>query len=391
MKSMRMHFRRIALWLMLACSAWGFAFSQTQSPPASSAKPAEPGTLIAEGFLQLEGPALVYSEVRPGPGILRAGLLSDYHAPLRGTAFDTPVFFLGSNGEASEGSGSMSPPGNNQRPACLVLAGSHANEIAGVLAAYWLIEHCRTEGAGLIVLPRANTSAATHSAQDAHKPRLIALGQRTVRYGYRLSNPQHETMPDPLQYLPPRAAPALAPLAGREMRNLNRQFPGTDQGSMTAQTAFAVMQLLRREHSAVAFDLHEAGSASSLAWSIITRPEYMDDAALAALELGETAHTIFHLESSRDEFAGYSHWEWGTEGIRAYLIETFNPAQPGDDPSVDQLHHPVSPLARRVFVHLKAIQAILSAIGEQDGGAVPRIQGLPQTILEVQSWLEGTI
>lgn len=384
-----MRIKRFALSLIFACIAGGFAFSQTQSPPASSAASAPSGHFESDDFLGLEGPGLVYSEVQPGPGVLRAWLLSDYHAPLRGTAFDTPVFFLGGNDAVREKS-SRESPASRAGPACLVLAGSHANEIAGVLAAYWLIEHCHVEGAKLVVLPRGNTSAATHSAQNAQKPRVIMLGDAAVRYGFRLSNPRHETVPDPLQFIPPRAAPALAPLAGREMRNLNRQFPGSEHGSMTAQTAFAIMQLLSQENITVAFDLHEAGSASSLAWSIITRPEYMDDAALAALELEETAGTTFHLESSREAFAGYSHWEWGMEGIRAYLIETFNPAQPNDDPSVDQLHHPVSPLARRVFVHLKAVQAILSAIEDQGAGTVPHMKGLPQTIEEVQAWLEGS-
>ena len=33
-------------------------------------------------------------EVRPGPGVTAQKWLSDYHPPLKGTNFDTPIFFL---------------------------------------------------------------------------------------------------------------------------------------------------------------------------------------------------------------------------------------------------------------------------------------------------------
>ncbi len=347
---MRLSRRRIIFWVALGCLVRGLMASQP------------------------EGPLSMLPELRPGFSSARTALLSEYHPPLKGTPFDTPVFFLG----------------EDEGPSCLVLAGSHANEIAGVLAACWLIERASVHGGRLIILPRSNASGATWSVSDPDHPRLLVLGSRVIPYGYRLSNPRHESVPDPPAFLPPRAPAGLKPLPGREMRNLNRQFPGSSHGSMTAQTAYAIMQLLLKEGVDVAFDLHEAGAVSSLAWSLITKPEYMDNAALAALELEETTGTSFHLEHSREEFAGYSHWEWGMEGIRAFLIETFNPAQPDDNPAVDQVYHPVAPLARRVFVHLRALQALLNAIGDQGGCSVfLRIEGLPRSASEVQEWLEG--
>ncbi|MDH7484630.1 MAG: hypothetical protein QHH01_08385, partial [Spirochaetales bacterium] len=102
------------------------------------------------------GPDLVWSETRPGPGVCSVRLLSDYEPSLLHTPFDAPVFVLCASKDGCVASNAYRP----DSPIVAVLAGAHANEPAGVLAAYWLIERCRVEGGTFIVLPRANIPAA---------------------------------------------------------------------------------------------------------------------------------------------------------------------------------------------------------------------------------------
>jgi len=336
------------------------------------------------------GVAFVMSEVKAGKGVEKILSLSDFSSLLKGTAFDTPVFFLGDSpglltknapeGFISEKAAEKRQESSSKDYTVAVIAGAHANEIAGILASYWIIEHCRVSGGTLIVVPRANASAATWSISNAAAPIL--------HYGARLSNPVHENGPDPDFFIPADALESFPSLPGQEVRNLNRQYPGDPTGNYTSQTAYAITQLLVQNHVRTALDLHEASPGSSLAWSIITRPEYLDVAALAVLQIEEETGKSFHLESSREEFAGYSHWEWGKLGIKAFLVETLNPAQPIDDPTVDQICNDKAPLAERVYIHLCTVKALVASAYEELGNLVAlNIEGLPSSKEEVQKWL----
>jgi succinylglutamate desuccinylase len=257
--------------------------------------------------------------------------------------------------------------------ALFVCAGTHENEIAGILAAYWLIEKSRVHGAKLFVMPRANAAGAAWSSQNSQSPRILQAipgVSRTFRYGARLSNLACETVSDPPLFLPPAAPAGFPALAGQEMRNLNREYPGSTDSSMTARLAFAIISLLKAENISIAINLHEASAGSNLAYSIVTRAEFLDEAVLAVLDLEETTGKSFRLEESKPEFAGYSHWEWGKLGIHAFLVETFNPAQPSDDPAVDQFNNAKSPLAERVYAHLWAVQALMANAGVSLGISV---------------------
>ena len=340
------------------------------------------------------GVSLVSSEVRPGAGVTEVRSLSDFVPALAGTPFDAPVYLLSAapgGANASGASGASGVLNASSAPfTAAIVAGEHANEIAGVLAAYWIIERCSVAHGRLAIVPRANASGATWSLSGVQAPRRIELDGRAIRYGTRLSNPLQETEPDPERFIPPLATGTFQPLAGQEARNLNREYPGTLDGMRTAQTAYAITAMLRAESAQIALDLHEASIGSALTWSIITKKEYLEAAALAALDIEDATGVTFHLEDSRDEFAGYSHWEWGKMGVEAFLVETPNPAQPKDDPSVDQLHNAKAPLALRVYVHLRAAKALLenaSAMLGADDALM--IEGFPSSIEEVSQWLEG--
>ena len=299
--------------------------------------------------------------------------LSDYEPSIAGTVYDTPVVMLGSD---------------NVTNICFIVAGTHGNEIAGILAGYWIAENCTVENGRLIILPRVNASGILRIEDKEIAQRTIALAGREFHYGSRLTDWRFEVAADPLYFVPPQAPVGFAPRAGKEARNINRNYPGSQTGSMTSRVAFAVTKLLLEVQPVLAIDLHEASPKSSLAWSIITRKEFLDEAAMAVLDVEDQTGMSFHLEDSREEFSGYSHWEWGKLGIHAFLVETLNPAQPDDNPAIDQLSNTISPLALRVFVHLKAVENLIASRNlTLDDSETIHVSGFPISIDEVSAWL----
>jgi len=128
--------------------------------------------------------------------------------------------------------------------------------------------------------------------------------------------------------------------------------------------AFAVLQLLQKEGADVAFDLHEAGPDSRLAWMVVANPRSVDIAATAILSL-DAAGIPMKLEPSSESFRGLSHREWGdATKAQAFLFETPNPGQGDQGKGADLVTDPKFPLARRVGVHLATLLAILDAYNE---------------------------
>ena len=310
------------------------------------------------------------AEQRPSPAVSRIDALSDYLPALSGTAMDSPLFFIEPENL---------PPGS---PSILILGGTHGDELAGVIAASLFIAFGRPVSARLIVLPRANASAATWPDPDRPGPPSVTIagasGKRSFRYGSRFTALDDEGRPDPLVFYPSGAG-VDSGLAGRETRNLNRNYPGDPMGSPTAQVAAAIFALIGAEGVRVAFDLHEAGPSSGLAWDIIAHPKNIKYAALAILD-GEDRGVRMVLDQSREEHRGLSHREWGERTKAAvYLIETLNPGQvAGGLPDLDQLGNSKAPLWKRVGIQVETILAILGAHSEVDepaGWAL--IEGMP--------------
>lgn len=301
--------------------------------------------------------------------------LSEYDEMLDGTAFDTPIIIIGAE---------------NAGKSCFIGAGVHGNEIAGILAAYWIGEKCSVSQGKLVVMPRINASGMVRADDAEIAQRVMKVAGRVFHYGSRLTDWRVETIPDPAAFVPPEAPAHFTPLAGKEARNINRNYPGSESGSMTSRVAGAITRLLLELQPCLAIDLHEASPTSKLAWSMITRKAYLDEAALAVLDVEEQTGVSFHLEDSRDEFSGYSHWEWGKLGIHAFLVETLNPAQPDDNPEVDQLNNSTAPLALRVFVHLKAVENLILSMNLtlSDTESI-LVSGFPAAISEVSDWLQG--
>lgn len=290
------------------------------------------------------------NDIRPGSGVTVQKLLSDYLPSLAETPGDTPVYFMN---------------GKDPGATVLVAGGTHGNEIAGIMAAAILVEHARVQKGRVIVIPHANNSAIGYVDAKRPGPAMIVFdspgGKRRFRVGSRLTRPEDQGEGDPAKYRHPDSAEELD---GVEARNLDRAYPGRSDGNLTQRVAHAIMLLLRREAVDVAFDLHESGPDSRLAWMVVANPKNIDVAAGAILTL-DAAGIPMKLEPSSDSFRGLSHREWGdATRAQAYLFETPNPAMGERRGAVDVVNDPELPLARRVGVQLATLVAILDAYNE---------------------------
>jgi predicted deacylase len=299
--------------------------------------------VLAQVSIPRVAPAI--HDIRPGGGWATRAL-SDYDASLAGTAGDTPVFVF-------EG---LRPGGT-----VFVAGGTHGNEPAGYMATTLLVERARVETGRLIVVPRANNSAA--SWVDPKWTGLPSFsfttpsGVRTFKFGARLTKPEHQGEPDP-----PRkdAAGAAVPGPDVEARNLDRAYPGNPTGNLTQRVAAAIVSLIKREQVDLAFDLHEAGVDSRLAMMIVANPKNIDLGAAAVLSL-EGKGLDMKLEASSSTFRGLSHREWGdATQAKAFLFETPNPASDAKTAG-DLVNHPTWPLSKRVGIHLTTMAAVIDA------------------------------
>lgn len=321
-------------------------------------------TALAGGPSPVPKGATFPHDIRPGAGVTRRLMLSTYAPGLRRTPGDTPVYILA--GPAPGGT-------------VLVVGGTHANELAGIVAATVLVEKARVLQGQLIVIPNANSSAVTHRDPERPVPDWIVIPAakhaRRFKLGSRYTNPRHQGAADLERYRHPGSE---VDLPGQEIRNLDRAYPGQSDGGLTQRVAAAIMELLRREKVDVAFDLHEAPPGSRLAWMVVAHPRGLELAAMAVVEL-DAAGLQMKLEVSDDEFRGLSHREWGdgTESL-TFLVETPNPSQERGGHDVEPVLHPTYPLAHRVGAHLATVQAILAAYDDAaPEGRVVRLGEVP--------------
>ena len=321
----------------------------------------------------------------PSTSLSEVRHLSDYNQHLTGTAGDTEVYVF----EGDEPGGAL-----------LIAGGTHANELAGVMTAVLLVETLAVRTGRVFVIPHANASAATATRPREADPAFIELttptGVRHFRYGSRFTNPVHQR-PDPPSFRHP-ASPMTR--QGCEARNLNRVYPGVQDGTLTERVAWAITELIRQEDIALAFDLHEAPPERRLVNAIVATETSLDLAAEAVLAL-QMDGWDFHLEASSPAFHGFSHREWtDATATRPILIESANPAQgrwrdrtttdlplTGNDANyrrlaaAGRLPMPYDlggiPIERRVARHLAGLSAILAVYNADPATAPIGIGGWP--------------
>jgi predicted deacylase len=289
-------------------------------------------------------------DIRPGPGVTSVRWLSRYNPAVAKTPGDTRVYIL----EGKERGGTV-----------VVVGGTHSNEIAGIMAATVLVEHARVLKGRLIVIPNANNSAVSYTDPQRPGPEFITVptssGQRRFKYGARLTRPEHQGQADPPKYHHPRSDEMLE---SAEARNLDRAYPGQAKGNLTERIAYGILEVIRSEGADIAFDLHEAGPESRLAWMVVANPKNVDTAALAIVNL-DAAGIPMKLEPSSETFRGLSHREWGdATKAQAFLFETPSPTMVSNPRGADTLNDPKYPLARRTGVHLSTFMAVVDAYNE---------------------------
>jgi hypothetical protein len=311
--------------------------------------------------------------LRKGPGVTKVALLSDWFPALKGSRADTEVYILDSG-----------KPGGS----ALVLGGTHGNEPAGYMTAILMLENAVPSAGRLFVIPFANASAMTHTDYMEGTPRSFTLhaasGQRQFRFGSRATSPMDQ-WPDPDIYI---HASSGQRLSGSETRNLNRAYPGGQDGTFTERLAYGITSLIRTEKIDITVDLHEASPEYPVINAIVAHDRAMKVASVAVLNL-EIDEITIGLEPSPVKLRGLSHRELGdaTETL-ALLIEATNPAQgrlrgrtdealilEGKDPLYVKAHQlgrtfvPFDangwPLKLRVGRHLASLQAIFAAYTSQ--------------------------
>jgi len=245
-----------------------------------------------------------------GKGVTAVKKLSDYYAPLKGTASDCNIYIF----EGKRPGGTM-----------LAIGGSHPEEPAANLAAELLVETAEVEEGRLIVAVRANRSASTVTRPGEGYPRFYhietAWGEKKYRMGDRASNPL-DSWPDPEVYI---HYPSRQQLAYMDVRNFNRTWPGRANGTITERTNHAFMELIKAEDVDVFIDYHEAELEYSVISTIVSHQKGVEIAGMASMILTAFEFPI-GMEYSPKELHGLSHREVGDHSQAvSFLFESPEP------------------------------------------------------------------
>ena len=250
--------------------------------------------------------------IYPGPGVTEIQMLSDYNPALKGTNGDTEIYVLDSG-----------VPGASM----LVLGGTHPNEPSGVVAAVTLIENCVPSSGVLYVIPRANHSAFTCTDPQEASPMSFTVetpgGERTFRFGSRATNPIDQ-WPDSETYV---HASSGQTLSGSETRNLNRAYPGRNDGTFTEKITYGITEFIKAMDVTITVDLHEASPEYPTINAIVAHQDAIELASWASMDMQLEGMQI-SIEASPTNLHGLSHRELGdyTDTL-AVLMETANASQ----------------------------------------------------------------
>lgn len=294
-------------------------------------------------------------DIRPGYGVTELRWLSDYFPALAGTPGDTPIYVM---------------RGGEEGGVLLLLGGTHANEIATVMAAILVVERGEVWQGTVFVIPHTNNSAARYNQRIRHptSPQWIELinpfGEvRRFRYGSRFTQAEDQE-PDPEIFV---HYPSGMALRGLEARNLNRVHPGKADGTLTQQISYALFRLVETEGVSVVIDMHEAAISSRLAYTLICHPRALMIGAMAIMDL-ELDGIFLQVLPSREGFYGLSHREFGDRtDAYVFLTETPNPGQERAIDYPDVVNDPLAPLSYRVHIQLRLILAILENYNRLQG------------------------
>lgn len=248
----------------------------------------------------------------PSENVTEKKMLSEYLPELEDTPMDTEVYIF---------------KGKEEGGTSLILGGTHPNEPAGYLTSVVFLENMQVNKGKIIIIPRANSSAFTHSSPQEAYPQKFSIemddgSEREFRFGSRTTNPLHQ-WPDPDVYVHPTGQR----LSGSETRNLNRSYPGREDGNLTERLALGIIKVIEKEEVDISFDLHEASPEYPVVNAVVSHEKGMDIASNVSMNM-QMQDVNISLEPSPKGLRGLSHREWGdhTETL-PFLLETPNPAQ----------------------------------------------------------------
>lgn len=253
--------------------------------------------------------------------------LSDYVPSLEGSWMDTPVFFFDSGVEGGT---------------VFINGCPHPYEPASTMAAYLMLENIEVEKGKVIIVPRANYSGSTEGMLGDAYPMFFHVesdwGTSRFRIGDRYTNPLDQ-WPDPFTYV---NYPSGQNLAYQDIRNLNRVYPGRENGTITERAAYAIMEIIRKEGVDIAIDMHEAEilypvtSTYVAPAKILDREHFLETGEMVYVEperssldvammasMNLTDQFLMKTESSPNTLHGLSHREWADwSDALTFLMET---------------------------------------------------------------------
>ncbi|MGE5359561.1 MAG: succinylglutamate desuccinylase/aspartoacylase family protein [Bacteroidales bacterium] len=246
-----------------------------------------------------------------GPGVTSIRHLGDYFAGIKGSVNDSNVYVL---------------EGKQPGATILVLGGSHPEEPAGRLSPWIMVENAQMTRGRLLVALSTNRSATTSTRPSGAYPAAFSIptawGERTFRMGDRWSNPLDQ-WPDPEVFI---HYPSGQYLAYMDIRNINRVWPGRANGTLTEQTAYAFMELIKQEKVDIVIDLHEAELQYPVISTIVTHQRGQDLATMVSMMLTDVEGFKIGCEFSPKNLHGLSHREIGDfSPAISLLFETAEP------------------------------------------------------------------
>jgi hypothetical protein len=246
--------------------------------------------------------------------------LSEYEPSLKGTKMDVPIFIFDSG-----------VPGGS----VLYVGGTHPYEPATSLSAYILLENIQVEKGRVFVVPQSNLSATTTGILGNAYPPYYEIetpwGVKKYKIGDRLTSPLDQ-WPDSFTYA---NYPSGQNASNQDIRNINRTYPGKQDGLITERASFAMMELIRREKIDMSIDAHEASLMYPVVSTYVAHERAMDIAMMAAMNLSATQFDM-KIEQSPKSLKGFTHREWGDySDTLAVLMET-------PEPFIDRIVGPIT-------------------------------------------------
>lgn len=243
--------------------------------------------------------------VVPGDGVTAVKSLGDYFDGIAGSINDCNLYVLDSGN-----------PGGT----VLVLGGSHPEEPAGRLACWLFAENgMMTEGRMILALTANRSASTTTRISGAYPPDYTIdtpWGGQTFRMGDRWSSPLDQ-WPDPEVYM---HYPTRQNLAYVDIRNFNRCWPGRANGTLTERTAYAFMQLIRKENVDLVIDLHEAELQYPVISTIVAHERGEELATYVSMMLPDMEGFNMGMEFSPKALHGLSHREIGDHSDAVSLL-----------------------------------------------------------------------